>query len=393
MSGVTNTELASAIQQVIARVDAREAQLLAWQNGSPTGGPFGDGRYEITGLLGAVSLVKSPARLAYEIGQLTTAGTGAVAAAEAARDAAQTALGSATTEADRAAAQAAAAGTARDQAQVFRNEAASSEANALAHRNAAAASATAAASGAVAAAEDAAEADTARSAAVLARADTLGFRNEAQIARDQAQAFAASINPATLATKAELAAELAALVDAAPTTLNTLNELAAALGDDPNFATTITSQIAAKADAVHTHAISAVTGLQTALDGKAALSHTHTIAQVTGLQAALDGKISVAGGTFSGTVGSPRYNVGDDAYFEDINAANTVAVRGQQNANVGFINFGPGGNALGSGSGQPLTFRSGGVAFHGSSTYGSARITVSTAAPSGGSSGDIWLRV
>jgi|688.fasta_scaffold358039_2 microcystin-dependent protein len=35
----------------------------------------------------------------------------------------------------------------------------------------------------------------------------------------------------------------AALVDSAPSTLNTLNELAAALGDDPNFATTITNAL------------------------------------------------------------------------------------------------------------------------------------------------------
>lgn len=39
---------------------------------------------------------------------------------------------------------------------------------------------------------------------------------------------------------------VAALVDAAPGALDTLNELAAALGDDPNFATTITNSIAAK---------------------------------------------------------------------------------------------------------------------------------------------------
>jgi len=37
-----------------------------------------------------------------------------------------------------------------------------------------------------------------------------------------------------------------ALIDTAPGTLDTLNELAAALGDDPNFATTITSSIATK---------------------------------------------------------------------------------------------------------------------------------------------------
>lgn len=38
------------------------------------------------------------------------------------------------------------------------------------------------------------------------------------------------------------------LVDTAPTTLDTLNELAAALGDDPNFATTITNSLGNKAD-------------------------------------------------------------------------------------------------------------------------------------------------
>ena len=40
---------------------------------------------------------------------------------------------------------------------------------------------------------------------------------------------------------------IASITDSAPTTLDTLNELAAALGDDPNFATTVTNSIAAKA--------------------------------------------------------------------------------------------------------------------------------------------------
>lgn len=46
----------------------------------------------------------------------------------------------------------------------------------------------------------------------------------------------------------------------------------------------------------HTHAISSITGLQSALDGKqaagsyAAASHTHAISNITGLQSALDGK-------------------------------------------------------------------------------------------------------
>lgn len=133
------------------------------------------------------------------------------------------------------------------------------------------------------------------------------------------------------------------LVDAAPATLDTLNELAAALGDDPNFATTVASSIGAKQDAAtalttttsfggdvsgtynaivvaddsHNHIISNVDGLQTALDAKQAAataltttttfggdvsgtynaivvaddSHNHVISNVDGLQTALDGKL------------------------------------------------------------------------------------------------------
>jgi hypothetical protein len=48
------------------------------------------------------------------------------------------------------------------------------------------------------------------------------------------------------ATKAYVDTQVANLVDSAPGTLDTLNELAAALGDDPNYATTITNALAAK---------------------------------------------------------------------------------------------------------------------------------------------------
>lgn len=49
-----------------------------------------------------------------------------------------------------------------------------------------------------------------------------------------------------------------------------------------------------KANAEHTHTITNITGLQTALDGKAANAHTHVVSNVTGLQEALDGKISTS---------------------------------------------------------------------------------------------------
>lgn len=52
---------------------------------------------------------------------------------------------------------------------------------------------------------------------------------------------------ARFTTAAYVDTEIAALVDSSPATLDTLNELAAALGDDPNFATTVTNSIATKA--------------------------------------------------------------------------------------------------------------------------------------------------
>lgn len=51
-------------------------------------------------------------------------------------------------------------------------------------------------------------------------------------------------------TPAQVDAKIAALVDSAPSTLNTLNELAAALGNDPNFATTIAASIGSKISSV-----------------------------------------------------------------------------------------------------------------------------------------------
>lgn len=51
----------------------------------------------------------------------------------------------------------------------------------------------------------------------------------------------------TRATAASVAAQIAALVDSSPAALDTFNELAAALGDDANFAATINNALALKA--------------------------------------------------------------------------------------------------------------------------------------------------
>lgn len=112
---------------------------------------------------------------------------------------------------------------------------------------------------------------------------------------------------------------VAALVDESPETLDTLKELAAALGDDPNFATTVTNLIGTKADdnvvvkltgnqtiagvktfssapvvPANSFDISDTTGLQTALDGKAPTTHTHTAAQLPSASETAKGVVELA---------------------------------------------------------------------------------------------------
>lgn len=106
-------------------------------------------------------------------------------------------------------------------------------------------------------------------------------------------------------TDSQIQTAVAALVSSAPGVLDTLKELADALGGDPNFASTITSLIGTKAndDAVvklngaqtiggvktftdppvvpnNSFAIAKTIGLQPALDGKAATNHSHTASQL-----------------------------------------------------------------------------------------------------------------
>ena len=58
--------------------------------------------------------------------------------------------------------------------------------------------------------------------------------------------FNVALTDGSFATEAYVTTQIANLVDSAPSTLDTLNELAAALGDDPNFATTVATSIGTK---------------------------------------------------------------------------------------------------------------------------------------------------
>ncbi|MBG6247346.1 MULTISPECIES: phage tail protein [Symbiopectobacterium] len=108
-------------------------------------------------------------------------------------------------------------------------------------------------------------------------------------------------NNTQIATTAFVKAALSALVASSPAALDTLSELAAALGNDPNFATTMTNALAAKAPL----ASPVLTGTPTAPTAAATVNNTQiaTTAHVKATIAA--GKLATArkinGVAFDGT--------------------------------------------------------------------------------------------
>ena len=95
---------------------------------------------------------------------------------------------------------------------------------------------------------------------------------------------------------------VAAVIDAAPAALDTLNELAAALGDDANFSTTITNSIATKlplAGGTMTGAIAMGTSKITGLGDPTAAQDAATKTYVDTADAL---KLNLSGGTMSGAI-------------------------------------------------------------------------------------------
>lgn len=116
--------------------------------------------------------------------------------------------------------------------------------------------------------------------------------------------ISADLVPTTFATKTyadtAVSTAISNLIDAAPSTLDTLNELAAAINDDPNFATTITALIATKLDSVpgmiSEFAGSTVPGGWFLCDGNSVSRFTY---------AALFSAITQNKGTFTVTIATP----------------------------------------------------------------------------------------
>jgi hypothetical protein len=149
-----------------------------------------------------------------------------------------------------------------------------------------------------------------------------------------------------VATQTWVNTQIANLVDSAPATLDTLNELAAALGDDPSFATTISNQIAGKLDSTHDMTLTLngdVSGSATFTNmGNATLtvtvandSHTH------------DGRyLQLAGGTMTGTLNAKTLQTRNT--FPEAHNTYDLGTTGVRYKNVYAVNlYGDGSNITG----------------------------------------------
>tara|TARA_R110000851_G_scaffold10031_2_gene36699 strand:+ start:1471 stop:3198 length:1728 start_codon:yes stop_codon:yes gene_type:complete len=115
-------------------------------------------------------------------------------------------------------------------------------------------------------------------------------------------------------TDTEISTQVNAIVAAAPATLDTLNELAAALGDDPNFATTMTSALAGKAATSHVHAGEDITSgtLPTARISAAGVTQHQAALSVTKSQVSDLGTPLEDGDNISGLVNDENYIASDN---------------------------------------------------------------------------------
>ena len=104
------------------------------------------------------------------------------------------------------------------------------------------------------------------------------------------------------ANKGYVDQEISAVIDSAPGALDTLNELAAALGDDPNYATTITNALATKLPLAGGTMTGAIAMGANAITGMADPTSAQDAATKNYVDTNDALKLNLAGGTMSGSI-------------------------------------------------------------------------------------------
>ena len=107
---------------------------------------------------------------------------------------------------------------------------------------------------------------------------------------------------ADAATKGYVDTQVSNLIDSAPGALDTLNELAAALGDDPNFATTVTNSLAGKLDLTGGTMTGAIAMGTSKITGMGDPTNNQDAATKVYVDTQRDTRLALAGGTMTGNI-------------------------------------------------------------------------------------------
>jgi hypothetical protein len=221
---------------------------------------------------------------------------------------------------------------------------------------------------------------------------TLLIDDRIQVANADAKyATWTALTTSNTAIRSYVDTEVAALVNSAPVTLNTLNELADALGDDPNFATTLTTNLGQKLGATATVTLTGdVTGSGSFSSNAVSIALTDTnlantnayIASVSDAQSQYLQVANVASNTSttSATFASGNSTITftrDDSSTYDVNLSTFAMANTSTSTAVYTV------------ANATLTFTRAD-----SSTFDvvidSASVEVSNTAPSGANEGDMW---
>jgi len=135
-----------------------------------------------------------------------------------------------------------------------------------------------------------------------------------------------SYDNSTYATQTYVGTAISNLVDSSPATLDTLNELAAALGDDPNFATTVATSIGTKQPQLNGTGFVKVTGTTVSYDNStyaldSAVVHLAGNESITGVKT-----FTGAGNTFT-----QNTNFLDRIYLRSASTADYTNLSGHTN--------------------------------------------------------------